>query len=194
MRFARRLAMSATVTARARRRLMCLLAAAVLAALVGVPIAAAATAALPGAHPARSSAGARVERALIGTWRLVSAEIRDKAGKLVTRPYGRTPAGRLTYTRSRNVWALVGQRRSKELVNAIWYTGTFRVRSNSRTVVHHVQWASVPEWIGTDLVRRYRLKGSRLTLTVALAAGLGRAPQDFVLGWQRVDADAAPRS
>lgn len=190
MRIARWLTPSATVTAGARRRLMCLLAAAVLAALAGVQIAAAA---LPGARPARSSADARVERALIGTWRLVSAEIRDKAGKLVTRPFGRSPAGRLTYTRSRNVWALTGQRGAKGLVNPIWYTGTFRVRSNSRTVVHHVQWASVPEWMGTDLVRRYRLKGSRLVLTVALRPGFGRAPQDFVLGWRRVDADAAPR-
>jgi Lipocalin-like domain len=131
--------------------------------------AAAAAALITRAHATRSAADRKVEKRLVGSWRLVSAVLKDAAGRAISYPWGAHPAGKLTYTTSRNVWALVAKPNAPKVnvADALWYTGTFDVHSRTGTVVHHVQYSNLPAYERTDLVRRYRFAGSGLTLTVS---------------------------
>ena len=151
--------------------------------LFGASVATAAAAGLgAGGHPDRSVTDRQVEQRLVGTWSLVSAATQDPAGRTISYPYGNHPAGKLTYTSSHNVWALVAKRDTPKALpaDAVWYTGMFDAHSRAGTVVHHVQYSNIPTFERTDLVRRYRFAGNRLTLTVSGA-------QSLVLTWQRTD-------
>ena len=44
------------------------------------------------------------------------------------------------------------------------YFGTYTVDEKAGVVVHHVEGASFPNWIGTDQRREFTLSGRRLTL------------------------------
>jgi len=108
-----------------------------------------------------------VVRQLVGSWGLVSYAQRGADGGL-SYPFGRDAVGKLTYTRDGNQWATIGRPgAAKNLPDAFFYTGTFDVRPNGRTIVHHVRYSSVLAWEGTDLVRSFRLRANRLTLTIA---------------------------
>ncbi len=60
------------------------------------------------------------------------------------------------------------------------YFGTFDIDESARTVIHHVQCALIPSWVGTDLRRTYEFSGAnQLTLTAASDQAVTR------LVWQR---------
>jgi Lipocalin-like domain len=134
-------------------------------------------------HGAKSAdAKAKVAHQLEGSWRLASFVLRSTDGAL-SYPYGRDAVGKLTYTRDGNQWASVGRRGvSKNLPDALWYTGTFDINLKRRTIVHHVQYSNISAWEGTDLVRSFKLRHNRLTLTIAPASPGG---QTGVLKWTR---------
>jgi hypothetical protein len=135
-------------------------------------------------HGARSvEAKAKVVRQLAGSWRLVSYANRSVDGTL-SYPFGKDAVGKLTYTRDGNQWATIGRRgASKNLPNAFWYTGTFDVNLKRRTVVHHVQYSSITAFEGTDLVRSFKLRRNRLTLTIAPNAPGGATG---LIKWKRL--------
>jgi hypothetical protein len=83
------------------------------------------------------------------------------------------PVGKLTYTRRGDVWAFTGERhRTSPSDPSLWYTGTFDGRKRAHKVVHHVRFASIPQLQGTDLVRRYKLRGDRLILSASAGSNL----------------------
>jgi hypothetical protein len=137
--------------------------------------------ALPAAAGAETTG--KVVHRLTGTWRLLSFVSRGPEG--TTYPFGRDAVGKLTYTRDRQVWALVARRgASKNLPDALWYTGTFAVKLKTQTVHHRVAYSAIAAWEGTDLVRGYRFHGShRLTLTVAPSSPGGATG---ILEWRKV--------
>jgi hypothetical protein len=101
-------------------------------------------------------------------------------------PFGKDAVGKLTYTRDGNQWATIGRRgASKNLPDAFWYTGTFDVNLKRRTVVHHVQYSSITAFEGTDLVRSFKLRRDRLTLTIAPSGGA-----TGVIKWKRLHVHA----
>ena len=118
-----------------------------------------------------TSAGARTElpREFIGTWRLESEVLVDQSGAAVGSLYD-DAIGKLTYTSRGDVWALVGERAPSESSDALWYTGTAKVHEKAGFVVHHVEYASIISWIGTDLRREVEFfaggKGLRLSAEV----------------------------
>jgi hypothetical protein len=125
-------------------------------------------AAVQGARSAEAKA--RVVRHLAGSWQLMSFALRSADGTL-SYPFGKDAVGKLTYTRDGNQWATIGRRgASKNLPDAFWYTGTFDVNLKRRTVIHHVQYSSITAYEDTDLVRSFKLRGNRLTLTIAPTA------------------------
>jgi hypothetical protein len=145
--------------------------------IVGQPLVSAETQSA-GRH---ASAEAKVERKLVGSWRLVSFVARSTDGKTAFYPFGKEVQGKLTYTRDRNIWALV---RSKQIPqDVLWYTGTFRVDLTRRTIIHHVQYASISGWEGGDQWRPFKLSGSRLTLSASPAEPGGVT---LVLKWKKV--------
>jgi hypothetical protein len=141
----------------------------------------------PAAVDSARSAGAKAEvvRELAGSWRLMSYANRSVDGTL-SYPFGKDAVGKLTYTRDGNQWATIGRRgASKNLPDAFWYTGTFDVNLKRRTVVHHVQYSSITAFERTDLVRSFKLRRNRLTLTIAPSGGA-----TGVIKWKRLHVHA----
>lgn len=106
----------------------------------------------------------------IGVWHLVSCARKHKDGKVVF-PYGEKPVGRITYDSAGRMSAqLMRPGRTSPLTGDpangfMAYYGTFDVDEARHTVIHHVQAALIPAWVGTDLERTYRFDANRLTLT-----------------------------
>ena len=59
----------------------------------------------------------------------------------------------------------------------------FRVDLKRRTIIHHVQYASISAWEGGDQLRAFKLRGSRLTLSASPAEPGGVTA---VLKWKKV--------
>ena len=104
---------------------------------------------------------------LIGSWRLVSYETRDPAGR-TGRPYGEA-VGRISYDANGNMAGQVMRpdrapvrgadaEQSRHALAAfhgyIAYFGTFDVAADGKSVVHYVQGALNPAWVGGDQVRQ----------------------------------------
>jgi hypothetical protein len=119
---------------------------------------------------------------LIGTWRLVSYETIEPGGRRA-RPYGNAE-GRLTYDSAGNMTGQVmrpdrapvdrGDGSTPQVRAAyagyIAYFGTYDVVNDTR-VVHHVQGALNPGWVGGDQIRSMRFEGDRLVLHVDVPKG-----------------------
>jgi Lipocalin-like domain len=133
---------------------------------------------------ALAGATAAAERKkFIGTWKLVSGVSKDEVTGEVRYPWGRKPVGRLSYEESGRMFAQlmspsrrpVGGLSSRGAAAAIAsasaddmremltgfnaYFGTFDVDESSRTVIHHLQSALIPSWVGTDQRRHYEFAG-----------------------------------
>ena len=114
---------------------------------------------------------------LIGTWRLLSYETDEQEGKR-GKPYG-DAVGRLDYDEHGNMSGQVmrpgrarvelgdgnAQQVRAAYLGYIAYFGTYEVASDGRSVVHHVQGALNPAWVGGQQVRRLRFEGERLILS-----------------------------
>jgi hypothetical protein len=60
------------------------------------------------------------------------------------------------------------------------YFGTFDVDQASGTVIHHLQSALIPSWVGTDQRRRYEFSAAGELIILNTASGA-----DYKLVWQR---------
>jgi hypothetical protein len=114
---------------------------------------------------------------LIGTWRLLSYETDEQGGRR-GRPYG-DAVGRLDYDEQGNMSGQVmrpdrarveiGEGGAQQIRGAylgyIAYFGTYEVAADGGSVVHHVQGALNPAWVGGHQVRRMRFDGDRLVLS-----------------------------
>ena len=105
---------------------------------------------------------------LIGSWRLVSYETTDAEGRK-GRPYG-DAVGRISYDANGN---MAGQVMRPDRAHAepgyIAYFGTYDVAADGGSVVHHVQGALNPAWVGGDQVRQMRFEGERLILSTVIS-------------------------
>jgi hypothetical protein len=65
------------------------------------------------------------------------------------------------------------------------YCGTYDVRDD--TIIHHVEAALFPNWVGTDLVRTFTLGGDelRVTTSASTAGHVGKPGQRVTLVFQR---------
>ena len=135
----------------------------------------------PFAH-ARASAAAERKK-FVGVWKLMSGVSVDEVTGSVRYPWGENPVGRLSYDEAGRVFAQlmnpgrrsVGGMSNRGAATAIAtasaddmremltgfnaYFGTFDVDVPSRTVIHHLQSALIPSWVGTDQRRKYEFSG-----------------------------------
>ena len=158
----------------------------------------------PFAHAATSSAAER--KKFIGMWRLTSGESKDQVTGEVSYPWGKNPFGRLMYDEAGRVFVQLMNpgRRSVGGISNIGaaaaiasssaddmremltgfnaYFGTFAVDEPARTVIHHVQSALIPSWVGSDQRRGYQFSaaGELIMLNTASRA-------DYRLVWKRDD-------
>ena len=140
---------------------------------------------------------AQVRSRLVGTWRLVSYEtVEPGPGGRRGKPYGEA-IGRLEYDAHGNMAGQVmrpGRARvefgggAAQQVRAAYtgyiaYFGTYDVASDGTRVIHHVEGALNPSWIGGQQVRGLRFEGGRLVLTAEVMKG-GRT-MAHVLTWEK---------
>ena len=132
---------------------------------------------------------------LIGNWRLVSYETGESGGRR-GKPYG-DAVGRLSYDDRGNMSGQVmrpdrprvemGEGNALQVRGAylgyIAYFGTYEVAADGQSVVHHVDGALNPAWVGGDQVRRMRFEGERLVLSADVQKG--GATVTHVLTWER---------
>jgi hypothetical protein len=118
-----------------------------------------------------------VRERLIGSWRLVSYETRDPVGRRGA-PYA-DAVGRLTYDGLGNMTGQVmrpdrarvevGKGNAQSVraayIGYIAYFGSYEVAPDGASVVHHVEGALNPEWVGGRQVRKLRFDGDRLVLS-----------------------------
>lgn len=136
-----------------------------------------------------------VTERLIGSWRLVSYETQDPAGRR-GEPYA-AAVGRLTYDTRGNMSGQVmrpdrarvevgkgaAQSVRAAYIGYIAYFGSYEVGTDGATVVHRVEGALNPEWVGGTQVRRLRFDGDRLVLRADVRKHGDIVTQ--VLTWER---------
>jgi hypothetical protein len=116
----------------------------------------------------------------IGAWTLISYELLLPSG-VVEKPMGDHPLGRILYLDNGQMSAQVVASGFEPLANAdsreatpeeagrawrnyVGYWGTFTVDVGAGVVIHAVEGAWFPNWIGQKQVRQYRFSGNTLTL------------------------------
>jgi Lipocalin-like domain len=135
---------------------------------------------------------------LVGTWRLVSFEMRDEQGR-VMHPLGRDAVGFITYAPDGHMAVQFGRADRARLAVGDWagatpaeiataardylaYCGTYELRDGE--VVHRVELSLMPNWIGAELVRLVAFDGERVSLSTPPTLVGGRQ-QIATLVWER---------
>ncbi|MCX6590863.1 MAG: lipocalin-like domain-containing protein [Acidobacteria bacterium] len=130
---------------------------------------------------------ADVRRQLIGVWELVSYETKTPDGKVLL-PIGEAPVGRITYDKEGRMSAQLMRRGVAKFASnntqqatpaeiaGIWdtyrgYFGRYTVDEKKKAVIHHVDGAWFPNYVGSDQVRYYRFEADRLILEADLPTG-----------------------
>jgi hypothetical protein len=138
---------------------------------------------------------------LIGSWRLVSFSTTTASGE-TTYLMGRDAQGRITYEGSGRVavqladpnCAAFAQGDPRAATNAevrsafdgyLAYYGTYTVHADQRTVVHHLEMCSIPNWRGSEQVRYFDLQEGQLTLSTPPIL-LGGAERVSKLVWVKL--------
>ena len=137
---------------------------------------------------------------LVGSWKLLSFHIQDSSGQTAY-PFGRDARGRLIYEPGgRMAVQLMDPHRpgfssadplatSEAEVRAAFggytaYYGTYSVNPDEQTIVHHIEAALLPNWVGTDQRRHFEFDGKVLTLKGPLL--LGGVQGVVSLVWERL--------
>jgi hypothetical protein len=137
---------------------------------------------------------------LAGSWKLVSFHCQDANGK-TTYPFGKDARGRIIYEPDGRMAVQLmnpdrpGFRSDDPLVTSeaevraafggyTAYYGTYSVHPDKRTIVHHIEAALRPDWVGTDQGRQFEYDGKYLTLKGPLL--LGGVQGMVSLVWERL--------
>lgn len=129
--------------------------------------------------PMLISESTTIKDLFLGTWQLVSCEIRDVNGQ-ASYPYGQNAVGYLIYTfdgymsatlmrgeRSQFVIADIAAASTNEQVMAfqtyLAYCGKYEIQDNK--VIHHIETSLFPNWVGVDQERFFEFRDNQLTLS-----------------------------
>jgi hypothetical protein len=134
---------------------------------------------------------------LVGRWELERYELTPIAGGPSTFPLGEDALGRITYAEDghMSVFLMAAERpqipgrgvhippeqKAAAYESFIAYAGTYELRGD--TVVHHLDFSSVPIWTGGDQERHVAFEDGRLVLTLPVTSG--GIEQVYRLVWRR---------
>jgi hypothetical protein len=135
---------------------------------------------------------------LVGTWRLVAFEFRSEDGQ-VSYPFGPDALGYLIYTpdgymsvslmtADRPRFATMDTRLATRAEKAaaedtyVAYCGRYTLQGDM--VVHHLELSLLPNLVGTDQVRHYRLQADQLTISTPPLLQAGRLQTSHLI-WRR---------
>lgn len=126
---------------------------------------------------------AKENLSVIGIWKLLSFESEADDGT-VTYPYGKSVAG-LVMVDARGYFSAHTMDMKRPSFNIpdprggtpvemkaafegySGYYGTFDIDETKGVIVFHIEGAWLPNWIGSDQVRYYRLNGNHMTVSTA---------------------------
>lgn len=139
-------------------------------------------------------------QSLIGTWKLTSMK-QVKVDGSSNDLYGPAPLGQLIYD-SHGIMSVqfqtadlpkcgtLDRRKCSDSIarsafdNYLGYWGRYRVSADGKSIMHIIEGASAPDWIGTSQQRFFELSGDRLTLTTPMQQ-IGGVESKTVLVWRR---------
>jgi hypothetical protein len=139
------------------------------------------------------------QSSLIGTWRLVSWELRDDADH-ATHPFGRDALGYITFTDDGHMSVIIttanrqpfgdadmlrgtDEEKASAAATCVAYCGTYTVDADIVRI--QVEASLFPNWLGTTQVRRIERDGERIALSLPLGVWLGQR-QVARLVWEPV--------
>ncbi len=144
---------------------------------------------------------------LLGTWKLISITAIFPDGNVDKEAFGANPIGYITYTIEGKMMVIFSkgdrtllsgnsaspltaaihqvpiEERSQALSTFNSYAGSYTFDGNK--VIHHVEIASIPNRVGKNLTRNFKLDGNRVTLTTPPSKS--DDAQKFELVWERVE-------
>jgi hypothetical protein len=135
---------------------------------------------------------------LVGSWRLVSFELRDEQG-VVSRPWGDEVTGINTYTADGFLSEQFGSAHRPALAKDDWvsatpeeidraarryfaYAGSYEL--DGQTVTYHLEESLMPNWIGKTERRFWSVTDDMLTITTPPLL-VGGKEQISILVWKR---------
>ncbi len=135
----------------------------------------------------------------IGTWRLISCEIRDSEGQ-VSYPFGEDALGFLIYTddgymsgtlmRANRPHFAVGdvlggtlEEQAMATQTYLAYCGRYEIQDNK--VIHHVESSLFPNWVGVDQARFFEFKEGKLVLSTPQILASGKESVGYLI-WEHV--------
>jgi hypothetical protein len=137
-----------------------------------------------------------MDERLVGSWRMVSLQMKMEDTGEVTEPWGTQPQGRVVLTPAGQLITVTtaGNRLSPAndaeaavlLANMVCYSGQTRMDGNARFITE-VDVAWHPSWLGTKQARNFTLEGDALSIhtdVITHPAYPGRLVS-FMLSWQR---------
>ncbi len=136
----------------------------------------------------------------MGTWSLESFHAKASNGEMV-HPFGESVVGRITYhdngrmsvqvmSEDRAGFSTDDFRRApaEEIIQAfttyLGYYGTYSIDSEAGEVTHHIEVASIPNWVGTDQLRLFEFGEDTLRLSTPPILIDGIAVESVLL-WRR---------
>ncbi|MEW6355577.1 MAG: lipocalin-like domain-containing protein [Planctomycetota bacterium] len=139
---------------------------------------------------------------IVGTWKLRSMTYEDESTGKETDLWGKDPIGFLSYTPGGRMSALLAaadrkiaaptgsqssiEEQAKLFRNSFGYAGTYTLTKDG--VVHHVEVATDPAWIGQDQIRFTRIESNRLIISAPPLRTVGDLnPKVLVLTWERIE-------
>jgi hypothetical protein len=120
-----------------------------------------------------------LSHSLVGTWRLISAKSKAVDGTVLDHLY---TSGQLIYDSAGHMsvhllkpsitkCGTLDRRKCPDAVareafdNYLGYWGKFAVVPTENAILHQIEGASVPDWVGTSQKRLVQISGKRLTVT-----------------------------
>jgi Lipocalin-like domain len=124
---------------------------------------------------------------IVGTWKLVHATARDRAGRVLPAPYGPKAMGRVTFTADGRMMSVVCDGRPELPAGAgrdySSYCGNYAF--DGARLVTRVDAASDPSRLGSDQVRGVRFEGDYMILSPP-PRGSGDAAEYREVTWERI--------
>ncbi|MFN6516224.1 MAG: lipocalin-like domain-containing protein [Nostoc sp. CreGUA01] len=135
----------------------------------------------------------------LGTWRLISWEIRDSDGN-VSYPYGQDAAGLLIYAPDGYMSGTLTKPNRPHFAGGDIFGGTLeeqalatqtylaycsRYEIKEKSVLHYVEFSLFPNWVGMVQERFFEFKDGQLSLSTPPMVGQGKQQIAYLI-WKRV--------
>jgi hypothetical protein len=138
--------------------------------------------------------------ALVGTWKLVSVSASTENGEVNKTVYGPNPTGLITYTADGRMSVVLTEdgrkplsvadrvaapadERAQAFSTLVAYAGRYTFSGDK--VIHHVEVASIQNWVNQDQVRFLTWQGDRIVLRTPPELRGGKR-QTIELVWERL--------